>query len=760
MKSKKVSVTLLGHELVLQDQVKNVAVAVEWAEGYIKDAVSGLPYASIVCAGVALVLPLLKNPATVEAANQEGFIYVTSRIRYYVAMESLLLSKGMEPDLRESLEDDLVDLYKLIIDFQIQSILRFYRGRTKNFFRGTVNYDGWDKLQQDIKDSEAELLQKSNTAMSGAGLQELKKIAHEAEASRKVQEKNLALIANELLQMRSEQQQRLLAQAAEKDHECLRYIRLKDPRHDKMRIEQTKGGLLKDCYEWILEHPGFRKWKSDDQSRLLWINGGAGKGKTMLLIGIINELSKQATAFDARLLSFFLCQGTDKDLNNATAVLRGLIYLLIVQECRLISHLRTEYDRADSLLEGDNAFYTLSAIFQAMLSDPQLTEAYLVVDALDECEGNLGLLLDLIVQTASSPASRVKWIVSSRNRPDIKRVLDPGNTGVALSLEVNARLVNDAIDAFIVRKMATLTTIRHDQALETRVREGMRRKADGTFLWVALVFKELLKFEDFEYEDSSDILEVLDQMPGDLPGLYDRMMGQIDRLQRNDPKHCRSVLSVAALAHRPLHIQELPILTGISGRLAEKGTLENIINKCGSFLTVRDDHVYLIHQSAKDYLTTNTLNKIFPAGQQPIHFNMFARSIDALSSTLRRDIYKLGHLGTPIEDVKEPNPDRLAPVRYSSIYWVDHLCEAEDLDPKQKLALSDDGAVYSFLKTHFLHWLESLSLIREVPSAIPSIRKLLCIVNVRPYMLISSSHIRIANHNSRGLTRKPNYPPS
>ena len=53
--------------------MKNVATAVEWAEDYIKDAVSGLLYASVVCAGVALVLPILKNPAVAEAANRQGF---------------------------------------------------------------------------------------------------------------------------------------------------------------------------------------------------------------------------------------------------------------------------------------------------------------------------------------------------------------------------------------------------------------------------------------------------------------------------------------------------------------------------------------------------------------------------------------------------------------------------------------------------------------------------------------------------------------
>ena len=55
----------------------------------------------------------------------------------------------------------------------------------------------------------------------------------------------------------------------------------------------------------------------------------------MLLIGIINEIGQMtrlirpATNVDL-LLSYFLCQGTDVKLNNATAVLRGLVYLLLI----------------------------------------------------------------------------------------------------------------------------------------------------------------------------------------------------------------------------------------------------------------------------------------------------------------------------------------------------------------------------------------------------------------------------------------------
>ncbi|KAL7943955.1 hypothetical protein V8C42DRAFT_327284 [Trichoderma barbatum] len=68
----------------------------------------------------------------------------------------------------------------------------------------------------------------------------------------------------------------------------------------------------------------------------------------MLLCGIIDELRSTE---DPVLVSFFFCQRTDSRLNSATAVLRGLLYLLVdaLDECcdgqlmliDLINHLST-----------------------------------------------------------------------------------------------------------------------------------------------------------------------------------------------------------------------------------------------------------------------------------------------------------------------------------------------------------------------------------------------------------------------------------
>jgi hypothetical protein len=65
-----------------------------------------------------------------------------------------------------------------------------------------------------------------------------------------------------------------------KQEKCILDLRLTDPRDDKKRIEDTKGGLLEDLYHWILDNSDFRQWRRGEQSQLLWIKGDPGKGKT------------------------------------------------------------------------------------------------------------------------------------------------------------------------------------------------------------------------------------------------------------------------------------------------------------------------------------------------------------------------------------------------------------------------------------------------------------------------------------------------
>jgi hypothetical protein len=95
------------------------------------------------------------------------------------------------------------------------------------------------------------------------------------------------------------------------------------------------------------------------QNSLLWIKSDPGKGKTMLLCGIINELKELMSKMDN--LSYFFCQATDLRINSATAVLRGLLYLLVVQQPSLLSHVLEKHDHAGkAVFEDVNAWVSLS----------------------------------------------------------------------------------------------------------------------------------------------------------------------------------------------------------------------------------------------------------------------------------------------------------------------------------------------------------------------------------------------------------------
>jgi hypothetical protein len=429
-----------------------------------------------------------------------------------------------------------------------------------------------------------------------------------------------------------------------KQEKCIQDLHLTNPRDDKKRIEDTKGGLLEGSYRWILENSDFQRWRDNQQSRLLWIKGDPGKGKTMLLCGIINELEKSMSK--TGILSYFFCQATDSRINSATTVLRGLVYMLVNQQPSLIPYIQKKYDHSGKkLFEDINAWVALSEIFTNILQDPSLEGAYLIVDGLDECLTGLTKLLDVIMQT-SSALFRVKWIVSSRNWPDIEERLM--NTGQNLSLELNAGSVSAAVSIFIRHKVFKLAQRKkYNNKIRDAVLDHLSLNANGTFLWVALVCQDLEKIPKLA------ILTRLNDFPPGLDALYERMMKQIRHSDYTDL--CNQILASIAIVYRPVTLTELTSLIDVHKDMSDDiESLQEIVGFCGSFLTVRKDAIYFIHQSAKDYLLAKAFNEIFPSGKKGTHFNIFLRSVEVMSRTLQHNVYSLSTPGFSIDQVKPP----------------------------------------------------------------------------------------------------------
>lgn len=115
---------------------------------------------------------------------------------------------------------------------------------------------------------------------------------------------------------------------------------------------------------------------------------------------------------------------------------------------------------------------------------------------------------------------------------------------------------------------------------------------------------------------------------------------------------------------------------------------------------------------------------IFPAGRATIHYNLFLRSIQAMSKTLQQDMYKLSLPGILINSVKAPNPDPIASLRYSCVYWESHFQDACKGSSSYQRDLADNRDIHQFLENYFLHWLEALSLIGEIAAGVLAISSL------------------------------------
>jgi hypothetical protein len=315
--------------------------------------------------------------------------------------------------------------------------------------------------------------------------------------------------------------------------------------------------------------------------------------------------------------------------------------------------------------------------------------------------------------------------VTSRNVPDIERYLHPDSLDVKVSLELSASHVSKAVAAFVDFKVQRLADVqKYDPETRTEVQQLLRAKAEGTFLWVSLVCKELESVPLYRTRS------VLRELPPGLDPLYDRMMTQIvAQKDAQTTRFCTDTLRSVTLAYRPLRLDEIAVAAGLpTNEFSSAQEVIDLVGRCGSFLTIREGVVFFVHLSAKDYFTSGKGQQVLNGAVIGEQGRMSHRLLDAMQSTLRRDICRLQKPGARTQEAAGRIKDSGLPqVAYACEYWVDHLeaC-AQDCDG----ILSDGGKVHGFLQKHFLHWLEAMSLLKKMPEAVAAMQKLQSLLSV------------------------------
>ena len=122
--------------------------------------------------------------------------------------------------------------------------------------------------------------------------------------------------------------------------------------------------------------------------------------------------------------------------------------------------------------------------------------------------------------------------------------------------------------------------------------------------------------------------------------------------------------------------------------------------------------------------------------QSEICHTMYARSLELMSGTLKRNIYGLIEPGFLIEHFQAPVQDPLAPIHYSCAYWIDHLYDSVlgkgSTGDGSVETLLQEGNLNDFLRKKFLYWLEVLSLCKNMSKGIVSMAKLEDLIHVTP----------------------------
>jgi hypothetical protein len=658
------------------------------------------------------------NPLTQASYNRQGIAFVVSRMGWYWNLSGLLLDENRAETrslgLRGQLEKNVVHLYAKLLLYQMKSVCYYYQNRLTVFARDLLKLNDWDGGLTDIQHAEGAVLRDSEQFNTMQIRSHLEAIAETA----KVHNTQLYHI-DSAIQDQTRRQERI--QKASEDDKCLKELCTTDPRNDKTRIENTQGGLLKDLNRWIFRNPEYRKWHDDDETRLLWIEGDPGQGKTMLLCEIIDDL-QHSTNING-VLSYFFCQATDSRINSAAAVLRGLIHNLVDQQPSLICHVRKRYDHiGKSLFEDVNAWVALSKIFSSILQDPNLERVYLVIDALDECVTDRDKLLDLILQESRS-LSHVQWIFSSRKWHDIEVRLEGAERMVRLCLDPNADYMMAAVEIYIRYKVGELARKkRYKEKTKSAVFERLSSNANGTFLWAALVCKELETVPLYRTE------KAIEQFPSGLVPFYKRMLEQVrNGKDKEDVALCEALLRTISVAIRPLQLDEVGYVAGFPYQIAnDSQALKELIDLCGSFLVVREETIYFVHQSAKDFFTTSIGSSIFLSGESMVHKQLANGLILDMSRLLKRDICGIGSPGVRVSELERETVKRSLPlhVQYACLYWVKHLEQSER-------RIHDGDQAHLFLQKYILYWLEAMSLIGEVYEGVRMIDSLRALTDVR-----------------------------
>jgi hypothetical protein len=262
-------------------------------------------------------------------------------------------------------------------------------------------------------------------------------------------------------------------------------------------------------------------WLKNDQT-LFWMTGKAGSGKTSLMSFLEGDKrTQEALAVWARTqriytFSFFFWRPGSVMQRSVSGLLRTILYQITKAKPTIVDMV---ISRSPSLHYSNWTEAKLLDALKRALTSFGSERVFLLIDGLDEFEGDYGRLLDIIL--SMQLGTRIKICISSRPETAIVNRLVK-RPSIRLE-DLNHHDIKEYVGGQFERYRAALTQLIKDVV----------GRAEGIFLWAVLVCKSLVS--GVEAGDCESVLRRrLDSVPSGIKDLISHMFSNIDGVHREN----------------------------------------------------------------------------------------------------------------------------------------------------------------------------------------------------------------------------------
>ncbi|CAH0028115.1 unnamed protein product [Clonostachys rhizophaga] len=362
---------------------------------------------------------------------------------------------------------------------------------------------------------------------------------------------------------------------------------------------------------WLTGRPEFQSWISENtESSLLWINGPAGFGKTVLCARVVQYLTETLSTPVAH---FFFSSDFESQA-EPFVVIRSWIYQLILQDEGIFDLV---YDAWLELVDKRAANHVIEKLFEDIVSSAP--NCVLVLDGIDECK-SLDELEHTPFEVMKKATSKygVRILIVSRNEPDIRHALEEDD-GVQCFNEykITTQDVRQDTESYS-RSIVDKKLSNKAEDIKNDVTQRMAARCDGQFLWLKMQGDSLRRGMN-----RVQLQRAINNTPSGLTHIYERNWQSISSYEPPEMNRAYSLLRWTAFSVRPLTVGEITEAVLIEDDSIEVPIEElpdafdddyinsEILDLCGSLIEVRQPQqdapnqnmtVHVTHFSVRQYL--------------------------------------------------------------------------------------------------------------------------------------------------------------